>query len=1022
MNRMHISNSTTRTRCNTFWCLLAVALLLLQCLLLYGNTARDDAFFTYWSAWSLTEHGSILNYNGDNVEQSSTLLHTLLLAAAHTVMPFVTIPTLGWFFSLLAAVLTLLSVCSFLQARHISHLPALILAASSSVAFWANSGMETLNATLLYTAILALCLRENVSTKHYVLLTLSCCAAVLNRPESFAVLLCFIVSIWPLQCLLTWSFKKPPHKTWLLALLATAATTALVFLWRQQHFASWLPQPVTAKHSDNWLANIFNGINYIIHGGRAPLIAAITACATVCAAAALLHWKHPHRLSILTCFWLACVQMAFIIATGGDWMETGRFLLPVLPALLLCCVLFLSPWPRLLLALSIPAIAWALQDSWQFARTQSSGFAIHEQRAAVETYLTPLQRQEQTFGFAEMQTKDALRDIPQLLHLQQLIKQLERHSPPLQIASIQMGFIPYHLAQNFPKRLRILDLRALSTTDLTACALLKTLPRTSNGINISYDQFFGLLPSLQRQCGIPKPDILYDLGFAMRKQTLEENGYVITYRETRSIRGQFSQKPIGSDLFVAVRKELAAQYNIPSIDNTLPTVAATINKQRPNIVLVIADDVSYNNFGFMGNAAARTPTLDQLAQQGTVFSTAYVPTAFCRPSLATLLTGQWPHQHRVYANSGVIALPPGTVTLATRLQQQGYATFSGGKFWEDEPDLRGFDAFDNRKEGFARNDQDRLWQFLDQYAGRQPLFIWWAPMLPHRPHNPPQAFLDAIDSQHIDVTGVPVDKQQEFRNDEKRLLAMNLWFDSEFKKLYQSLQTRQQLDNTAFIFMADNGFSHRGASKSTPYELGLRTPLIFYWPGHFPVQRIDAGVDTVNLFRTVLDIANAPQPSSTLSSPLPGHSLLPVIQQQQAPVAEKLFGADYPAFTLKTDPLPRPERDAFALHVRDGDWKYILYLRDVLEKDNRDLTIQKGVKPFPEHRSGDEELFYLPTDRYEANNLASDSNQKTRLIQYRREVLHWWYSTGGKPFDGERQCQKIQTTTALCEKLTEIPR
>lgn len=1000
----------------TPWLALAIALLLTQCLFFYGNTARDDAFFTYWPAHSLAEYGSILNYNGEQIEQSSTLFYTLLLATSHKFLSFIAMPTLSWAWSLLSGVLTLWVFAATLRERNTSTAATLILASASPVIFWSSSGMETLTATFLFTAILLLCTKEQVIKNHYALLSLCCVAAVLNRPEAFIVLLCFVLAAWPLQCLLRWSFKAVNHRAWLTALLATAFSAVLVSAWRHAYFHAWLPQPVTAKHSDNLIANILNGLSYLIHGGDSIIALAILLTGFACGLLAFLLWKHKHRTLIITGCILATAQIAFIIATGGDWMDAARFLLPALPALLLSVVLFFAPWPRLLLTLTLLATIFSLHNSWQFAQQKSTGFAVHERNTALQQYIQTPIISANRYSIAEWQSKDALRDIPQLESLNTLIRQLKNYPEKLNIASIQMGFIPYHLAINFPNKLHFLDLRALSTRDLTDCPLLKPLQRTSNGLIIDYDQFFALLPVLNRQCGIQKPDILYDLGYDMRQQALEDNGYVVTYRDTRHIAGTFSTRSIGSELFVAVRKELAAKYNIADINGKVPVVTPNTNAiNHPNIVFVIADDVSYDKFGFMGNTAVKTPTLDQLAQQGTVFTTAYVPTAFCRPSLATLLTGQWPHQNRLHANNGVPVLPQGSTTFATHLQQQGYITFAGGKFWEDEPNLRGFDYFDNRKEGFVRKDQDKLWQFLDQFAGKQPMFIWWAPMIPHRPHNPPQQYLDAVDTSAINLRDIPKDKQQDFIEREKRLLGTMIWFDAEFAKFYRSLADRKQLDNTIFIFMADNGFSNRGASKSTPFELGIRTPLIFYWHNHFPAQRIEAGVDTVNLYRTILDMADVSQPPNTS---LPGHSLLPVIEQTAPPIAEKLFGADYPAYTLKTDPLPRPERDIFALHVRDGDWKYIFYLRDVLEKDNLDLTIQKGVMPFPERKGGDEDLFFLPDDPYETQNLASDTKNQTRLAQYRSEVLHWWISTGGKPLDVARPCPK--TPSVLCSKLAEV--
>lgn len=994
------------------WLILAVVLLLVQCLFLYGNTTRDDAFFTYWPAYSFAEHGSILNYNGEAVEQSSTLFYTLLLAVIYKLLSSIAIPTLSWMLSLASGVLSLWVYAATLKDRNADTYSTLLLASASPMVFWSSSGMETLTAVFLFTAILLLCIKEQPTKYHYSLLALCCGAAVLNRPEAFIVLLCFGIASWPAQCVLRWSFKSVNHRTWLTLLLSTACSAAIVSAWRYWHFHDWFPQPVTAKHSDNLILNIFKGVNYLTTGGNSLITLALMLAGLGCGIFSLLLWKHRNRTPITTCCMLAVAQMAFIIATGGDWMDASRFLLPALPALLLSVVLFFAPWPRISLALFLPAVLFSLHDSWQFSKTKSTGFAVHERSAARQQYIPNEIISADNYSIAEWQSKDALRDIPQLEQLNTLIGKLKNHPQKLNIASIQMGFIPYHLAINFPKKLQFLDLRALSTRELTTCPPLKPFKRTSNGLIISYEPFFALLPVLNRQCGIQKPDILYDLGYDMRAQTLEDNGYIVTYRQARYIQGIFSKRTIGSELFVAIRKELAAQYGIADINGNIPVITPPKNNAQPNIVFVIADDVSYNNFGFMGNKAVRTPTLDQLAQGGTVFSTAYVPTAFCRPSLATLLTGQWPHQNRLYANNGIPVLPAGSVTLATRLQQQGYVSFAGGKFWEDEPELRGFDDYDNRKEEFVRQDQDKLWQFLDNYSGKQPMFIWWAPMIPHQPHNSPQQYLDTVDTNAIDVRSVPTDQQQDFIEKEKQLLGNTTWFDAEFKKLYQELAKKNQLDNTVFIFMADNGFSNRGASKSTPYELGLRTPIIFNWPKNFPAQRIDAGVDTVNLYKTVLDIASVPQPSNNL----PGHSLLPVIQQRAQPVAEKLFGADYPAFTLKTDPLPRPERDIFALHVRDDNWKYIFFLRDVREQDNFDLTIQKGVMPFPERKGGDEELFYLPDDPYERNNLAGAADQRTRVEQYRREVLQWWFNTGGKPLDVAQHCSN--TETVVCNKLS----
>ena len=76
---------------------------------------------------------------------------------------------------------------------------------------------------------------------------------------------------------------------------------------------------------------------------------------------------------------------------------------------------------------------------------------------------------------------------------------------------------------------------------------------------------------------------------------------------------------------------------------------------RPNIVMIISDDQTYTDFGFMGNTDVLTPRLDMLARQSAVYPNGYVPSSVCRPSLVTLLTGLYPHQHLIHFNHP----PPG---------------------------------------------------------------------------------------------------------------------------------------------------------------------------------------------------------------------------------------------------------------------------------------------------------------------------------------------------------------------------
>ena len=125
---------------------------------------------------------------------------------------------------------------------------------------------------------------------------------------------------------------------------------------------------------------------------------------------------------------------------------------------------------------------------------------------------------------------------------------------------------------------------------------------------------------------------------------------------------------------------------------------------RPNIVLAIADDQDYEHLGFLGNQVGHTPTLDRLAESGTVFEVMHTPPR-CRPSLAALLSGLHPHQSGIYYNRGADVLADGS-TLPALLREVGYVTYAAGKFWEGVPTRVGFDAPAAEDPSFAREGQE----------------------------------------------------------------------------------------------------------------------------------------------------------------------------------------------------------------------------------------------------------------------------------------------------------------------------
>ncbi|MEC9352375.1 MAG: sulfatase-like hydrolase/transferase, partial [Planctomycetota bacterium] len=107
-------------------------------------------------------------------------------------------------------------------------------------------------------------------------------------------------------------------------------------------------------------------------------------------------------------------------------------------------------------------------------------------------------------------------------------------------------------------------------------------------------------------------------------------------------------------------------------------------EEKPNIVFIISDDHDNEHLGFMGSEMAQTPNLDRLARTGTVFPVSHLPMSRCHPTLASFLSGRWPHQSGIYYNYGARKLSPEN-SLPAQLKKAGYASYVEGKYWEGDP-------------------------------------------------------------------------------------------------------------------------------------------------------------------------------------------------------------------------------------------------------------------------------------------------------------------------------------------------
>ncbi len=432
---------------------------------------------------------------------------------------------------------------------------------------------------------------------------------------------------------------------------------------------------------------------------------------------------------------------------------------------------------------------------------------------------------------------------------------------------------------------------------------------------------------------------------------------------------------------------------------------------KPNIVLIISDDQDNSHLGFLGNDVVRTPNIDWLARAGTVFRNCYLTASRCRPSLASLLSGRHPHQSGIYANyhkennrgnrdtEGEKMLAPAN-SLPNLLKRAGYVTYGSGKYWEGDAREMGFTHGLGERRSFsqfARKDgQAELLEFIDEHAGEKPMFIWWAPLMPHTPHNPPQRFLDLFDTDKIPVPDyIRREDREEFIQKEHLSLAMEAWTDEEIGKLRTKLIESGEDDNTLYVFLIDNGWCNGLPAKGSVFEKGVRTPAFFTWPGHIPGGKLrDDLVSSLDIYPTLLGYAGAQIPAQA-----EGIDLRPHLKSAAPVDRDEIFGAIYP--TAATENGQFPQRDVYALFLRTGDWKYVFYPRDV-EGDvaERPWKLHHILAEAPLRTRGDQNLYDLSNDPHELDDLSANPEHREGLAQYRKQVLDWWRSTGGDTIPG----------------------
>jgi arylsulfatase A-like enzyme len=409
-------------------------------------------------------------------------------------------------------------------------------------------------------------------------------------------------------------------------------------------------------------------------------------------------------------------------------------------------------------------------------------------------------------------------------------------------------------------------------------------------------------------------------------------------------------------------------------------VALDAAPARPNVVLIISDDQGWSDFGFMGHPHIRTPHLDKLAAGSLTFQRGYSPVPLCRSSLASIATGLYPRQHGVTGNDPALPAKNGggmnqrgnpefaryfeTIVnnfskrpnLVRALTKSGYLTMQTGKWWEGDPiETAGFTHAMTRgkvpsgRHGDAGLDIGRkglepVFRFIEQ-AGEKPWFVWYAPMLPHSPHNPPDDLLQKY------LKLAPTEPMA-------RYWASVEWFDRTCGELLGYLDRKGLRENTIILFTTDNGYIQDPAkpnvfaarSKRTSYEGGVRTPIIVSYPAKIqPRMDREHLASNIDLWPTIAAMLGMPLPDG-----LPGINLT---DDKAVGARQKIFGEQYAHDIANVD---EPTRSMESRWVIDG-WDK--------------LIVPEGIRK----ADGKPELYDLRDDPLEKKNLAE--SQAARVAE-----------------------------------------
>lgn len=344
--------------------------------------------------------------------------------------------------------------------------------------------------------------------------------------------------------------------------------------------------------------------------------------------------------------------------------------------------------------------------------------------------------------------------------------------------------------------------------------------------------------------------------------------------------------------------------------------------KKPNILIILADDLGYHDVSYYGTEYVRTPNIDLLCKSGMRFDKFYANSPVCSPTRASLMSGRYPEMVgvpglvRSTPESNFGYLKPDARLLPRQLKEANYKTAIIGK-WNlglESPNLpneKGFDFFhgflDDMMENYythVRNGRNFMrenfkeinpaghasdiftsWAtdyIKGQKNSKDPFFLYLAYNAPHFPVEPPPDWLAKVKAREPGLS-----------EQRTRLVALIEHMDDGIGKVIQSLKDAGKYENTLIIFLSDNGGNlDVGANngdlkdgKQSMYEGGLRVPAVFVWPNHIKPGSVNTErIATMDIYPTLSEIAGA-----KINHPIDGRSFLSILKNPELKLPDRLL-------------------------------------------------------------------------------------------------------------------------------------